>query len=212
MANRYMPISVSLKDRKCLVVGGGEVALRKIDTLLNYDCHLTVIASEPLEKIEYYAEKGKLILKTREYQSPEASSYGIVISASNSKELNRTVYDDCKNAGIPVNVVDSPEICDFIFPAVVRRNLLTVAVSTDGKAPFLSGHLRLILEGIFPDRWDRIAKLAAEFRRKVRKRWQKEPEKRSECYERFVSADWVSALKDKSNSEIEQELDRLLEC
>jgi uroporphyrin-III C-methyltransferase/precorrin-2 dehydrogenase/sirohydrochlorin ferrochelatase len=211
MANEYMPISISLKERPCLVVGGGQVALRKVEALLNYDCRITVIAPTPEKKIEYYAEKGKLNLEKREYRSGEAKSYGIVISAGDSRDLNRAVRDDCTSAGIPVNVVDDPELCDFVFPAVVRRDLLTVAVSSDGKAPFLSGHLRLVLEEIFPDSWGRIARLAAGFRRKVRDRWRKEHAKRSGCYERFVSVDWKSELKDKTDDELEQMLQHLIE-
>lgn len=211
MTNEYMPISISLRERPCLVVGGGQVALRKVEALLNYDCKLTVIAPKPERKIEYYAEKGKLNLEKRKYRAGEAKSYGIVISAGDSRDLNRVVHDDCVSAGVPVNVVDDPELCDFIFPAVVRRDLLTVAISTDGKAPFLSGHLRLVLEEIFPDFWARIARLAALFRRKVRKHWHKESAKRSECYERFVSVDWKAELKDKTDGEIEELLERLIE-
>jgi siroheme synthase-like protein len=211
MGNRYMPINILLKGRKCLVVGGGEVALRKVETLLNYDCSLKIIAPTPVKKLEYYSDKGELTLERREYRSPEAKSYGLVISASDSREVNQAVFDDCRGAGVPVNVVDNPKLCDFVFPAVVRRGPLSVAVSTDGKAPFLSGHLRLILEGIFPDSWERIASLAAEFRRKVRERWREEPAKRSECYERFVSVDWKSMLKEKEGDQIDNELDRLIE-
>jgi siroheme synthase-like protein len=211
MVNRYMPINLSLKGRSCLVVGGGEVALRKIETLMDYECGLTIIAPKPAEKIKYYAEKGKLKLERREYHSPEAGSYGLVISASDCEEVNKEVHDDCRNAGVPVNVVDNPKLCDFVFPAVVRRGPLSVAVSTDGKAPFLSGHLRLILDGIFPDSWEKIASLAAEFRRKVRARWRADSAKRAECYERFVSVDWKTMLKEKSRDQIEGELDRLIE-
>lgn len=211
MTNEYMPVCFSLKERPCLVVGGGQVALRKVESLLNYDCGLTVIAPKPEKKIEYYAEKGKLNLEKREYRSGEAKSFGLVISAGDSRDLNRAVRDDCVAAGIPVNVVDDPELCDFIFPAVVRRDLLTVAISTDSKAPFLSGHLRLVLEEIFPDSWGRIARLAAGFRRKVRERWRKEPAKRSECYDRFVSVDWKSELKNKTDRELEELLERFIE-
>ena len=99
MANKFIPIALSLKNRPCLIVGGGGVALRKINILLEYECDITVIAPETVERIEYFASKGLIKYIRREYQSSEASSYGIVISASNDKALNRQVSEDCKNAG-----------------------------------------------------------------------------------------------------------------
>lgn len=210
MANKYLPISISLKARPCLVVGGGNVALRKIETLLEYDSQITVVAPEPHEKVEYYAKKGKLKLERREYKPPEAQQYGIVISASDDNGVNETVYKDCKAAGIPVNVVDNPAMCDVIFPAVLKRDCLTVAVSTDGKAPFLSGHLRLILEGVFPERWSKLAKLAARFRARVQKQFKDQPERKAAALERFLNADWQTLLKEKSGQQLEQELEKLL--
>jgi siroheme synthase-like protein len=210
MPNTYLPIGLSLKSRLCLVVGGGQVALRKIHTLLDYDSDITVIEPKPVEKIEYYAKKGKVKLERREYQSPEAQSYGIVISASDDAEVNKAVYEDCQTHRIPVNVVDNPALCDFIFPAVLKRDCLTVAVSTDGKAPFLSGHLRLILEGVFPERWSRLVKLAVEFRKKVQRQWKGQPEQKTAAFERFLSADWQTLLKDEDKHKIEQQLEKLL--
>ena len=210
MANKYLPISISLKARPCLVVGGGNVALRKIETLLEYDSRITVVAPEPVDKIEYYAGKEKLKLERRAYRSPEAQQYGIVISASDDNDVNEAVYKDCKAAGIPVNVVDNPAMCDVIFPAVLKRDCLTVAVSTNGKAPFLSGHLRLILEGVFPERWSKLAKMAARFRARVQKQFKDQPEQKAAALERFLNADWNTLLKEKSSDEIEQELEKLL--
>jgi siroheme synthase-like protein len=210
MANKYLPIGISLKARACLVVGGGNVALRKIETLLEYDSQITVVAPEPLDKIEYYAGKEKLKLERRAYRSPEAQQYGIVISASDDNGVNEAVYEDCKGAGIPVNVVDNPAMCDVIFPAIIKRDCLTVAVSTDGKAPFLSGHLRLILEGVFPERWSKLAKLAARFRAKVQKQFKDQPERKAAALERFLNADWQALLKEKSGPQLEQELEKLL--
>ncbi|MEW5992972.1 MAG: bifunctional precorrin-2 dehydrogenase/sirohydrochlorin ferrochelatase [Candidatus Zixiibacteriota bacterium] len=211
MANTYLPIGISLKKRSCLVVGGGKVALRKIETLLEYDATVTVVATEPLEKIRFHASKGKLKLEQREYRSPEAKSYGLVISASDKPAVNREVSEDCRLAGVPVNVVDSPSLCDVILPAVVRRDCLTVSVLTDGKAPFLAGHLRLILEGVFPKRWSTLAGLAAKYRTMVRKRWKGQPDRKAAAFQRFLETDWQKILKGRSAAQLEQELQRLLE-
>jgi uroporphyrin-III C-methyltransferase/precorrin-2 dehydrogenase/sirohydrochlorin ferrochelatase len=212
MAHTYMPIGLSLKKRSCLVVGGGKVALRKIDALLDYDTDITVVAIEPHEKIEYYAEKGLVKLEKRAYRSPEAQSYGVVISASNDGAVNEAVHADCKKAGVPINVVDNPGLCDFIFPAVVRRDCISLAVSSDGKAPFLSSHLRLILENLFPEnRWEKIAGLAADFRVQVHKRWPDDPEKRAAAIAKFLESDWKELLRSNTDEELCRLLDGMLD-
>ncbi|MEP0829161.1 MAG: bifunctional precorrin-2 dehydrogenase/sirohydrochlorin ferrochelatase [bacterium] len=211
MTYKYLPVSLSLEGKRCLVVGGGNVALRKIETLLEYNAALTVVAIEPVDKLNYYAEKGKLMLEKREYQSPEAARYDIVIAASDSLESNQVVARDCREAHVPINAVDSPDLCDFIFPAILRRDCLTVAVSTDGKAPFLSGHLRLILDSVFPERWAKIARYAAQFRNMVFSRWKDNRTMKLKAYGRFLDADWKQMTNDLDDSQIEIALEKMLE-
>lgn len=200
-----------MRGRKCLVVGGGKVALRKVETLLDYDAEITVIAPDIEDKLRYHGEKGRIKIIKREYRSPEASRYGLVVSCIDKKKLNKKVYDDCKAAGVPVNVVDEPSLCDFIFPAVVRRNCLTASISTDGKAPFISAHLSLVLSTIFPEHWEKLMKHAAVFRKKVQGKWPEDPDKKNACYGRFLDADWKSILKNSSEEEIKSMLDEMLE-
>jgi siroheme synthase-like protein len=211
MANSYLPINLDIRNRRILVVGGGNVALRKIETLLDFESDIRVIAPEPNEKIEYYASKGQLTIEKRGYASPEASEYGLVISASNDEAVNLQVSEDCNKAGVLVNVTDNPLKCSFIFPALLQRDCLTVAISTDGKAPFLAAHLRLMLENIFPAHRKKIASLAADFRKKVRSRWSENVEERFAALDRFLSADWKTLIKSKNDKELEGELDQLLD-
>ena len=211
MAYKYLPVSLSLESKRCLVVGGGNVALRKIDTLLDFNATITVIAVTPVDKIKYYADKGKLKLETREYHSPEASQFGLVIAACDSLESNQLIARDCREAGVPINAVDNPDLCDFIFPAVVRRDCLTLAVSTDGKAPFLSGHLRLIIESIFPEHWNKVARYAAEYRRRVFARWKDNRTMKLQSYGRFLDADWKQMIKEMDEEQISLELNKMLD-
>mgnify|MGYP005833026461 CR=1 FL=1 len=210
MAYKYLPVSLSLEGKQCLVVGGGNVALRKIETLLEYNVALTVVAIQPVEKLKYYADKGKLELHMREYQSPEASRFDIVIAASDSSESNQIVARDCRKARVPINAVDNPDLCDFIFPAVLRRDCLTVAVSTDGKAPFLSGHLRLILDSVFPERWAKIARYSAQFRNMVFSRWKDNRTMKLKAYGRFLDADWKQMINNLDDKQIEITLEKML--
>jgi len=211
MSHGYMPISVSLTARPCLVVGGGKVALRKIETLLDYGSSITVIAPEVEDKIRYFGDSGRIKLEEREYRSPEAGNYRLVISACDDMEVNRQVSEDCRKAGTLVNVVDQPALCDFIFPAVVRRDCLSAAISTDGKAPFMSGHLRVILEDIFPAHWNKLMPVAARFRRMVQERWPDDLHQKTVCYTQFLETDWQNLLKEKNPSVIDNELERMLE-
>jgi siroheme synthase-like protein len=211
MGHEYMPISVNLKNRPCLVVGGGAIALRKVETLMDYDTKITVVAPEIHEKLEHHAKEGRITLEKRKYRSPEAGAFSLVISASDDNELNKQVYEDARGSGALVNVVDDPPHCDFIFPAVLRRDCLTTAISTDGKAPFMSGHLRLLLEDLFPKHWERLMSFAAVFRNQVRERWAGDREKMTICYTKFLETDWKPLLEEKNNADVQEELDKILD-
>lgn len=211
MAHKYMPISLSLDGRTCLVVGGGPVALRKVEILLEYDTAITVVAPEAHEKLEYHAERGRIALEKRDYRPTEAASYHLVVAATDDATLNRRVHEDTRGTEALVNVVDDPKHCDFIFPAVLRRDCLSAAISTDGKAPFVSGHLRLVLENIFPNHWGRLMKLAASFRKRVQGQWPDDPQRKNACYTEFLEADWKSMLKELSDDQIEAEFTRMLQ-
>jgi siroheme synthase-like protein len=209
--DKFMPIGLSLKGRTCLVVGGGLAALRKVESLLEYDAAITVIASKVDEKLEYHAKRGRITLEKREYQSSEAAAYGLVVSAAEDVAVNRQVHGDARETGVLVNVVGDLAHCDFIFPEVLRRDCLTAAISTDGQAPFVSGHLRLVLDNIFPKHWERLMRLAASFRSSVQSRWANDPERINACYSEFLEADWKRMLEELSDEQIEKELTRMLE-
>ncbi len=211
MVNEYMPIVLSMNKRSCLVVGGGRVALRKIEMLLNYAPDITVIAPKIDDKINYFGESKKIKVKKREYKSPEASMYSLVISASNDNDINEVVANDCREAGVPVNVVDNPALCDFIFPATLRRGNLTVSVSSDGKAPFFSSNVRKILEDIFPQHWKKLADLAADFRKMAGEKYPDDAKMRDVCFERFLAADWKELLKKKDSKAIKKEMEEMLQ-
>jgi siroheme synthase-like protein len=211
MGHDYMPISVTVKDRPCLVVGGGTIALRKVETLMEYDTQITVVAPEVHEQLEHHAKEGRITVEKRKYRPPEAAAYALVISASDDNELNKQVYEDAKGSGALVNVVDDPPHCDFIFPAVLRRDCLTTAISTDGKAPFMSKYLRLLLEDLFPKHWERVMSFAAEFRNQVRERWAGDPDKANACYAQFLETDWKTLLEENNNADVREQLDKILD-
>ena len=209
--DKFMPIGLSLKGRTCLVVGGDLAALQEVENLLEYDAAITVIASGVHEKLEYHAKRGRITLEKREYQSSEAAAYGFVVSAAEDVEVNTQVHGDASEAGVLLNVVGDLAHCNFIFPEVLRRDCLTAALSTDGKASFVSGHLRVVLDNIFPAHWERLMRLAASFQGRVGSRWADDPAKKSACYSEFLEADWKKMLEEMGDEQIEEELTRMLE-
>jgi siroheme synthase-like protein len=211
MSFEYLPVSLSMKGRKCLVVGGGTIALRKVENLLGYDTAITVVAPEIHPQIEHLAEKSGFTVEKREYRSPEAGAYNVVISATDNKELNQQVFEDARGSGALVNVVDDPAHCDFIFPSVLRRDCMTTAISTDGKAPFMSAQIRVLLEELFPRHWARLMQIAVQYRAMVRERWGDDIENKNGCYGRFMAADWATMFSEMNNADIESEMKKLLE-
>ncbi len=145
------PMFVDLTDKDVLLVGGGSVATRKLKTLLKFKPKITVISIECSEFIENLAQKGKIVLHKRKFE-PENDIKGrdLVIVAIDNLKLQSITYDICKEKKIPVNCVDSPAFCSFIFPSVIIRGDFVLGISTSGKAPLLSKTTREILEKILP--------------------------------------------------------------
>ncbi|MBD3169755.1 MAG: bifunctional precorrin-2 dehydrogenase/sirohydrochlorin ferrochelatase [candidate division Zixibacteria bacterium] len=207
----YYPIYIKIKNQKCLIVGAGRVALRKAGTLLNGGAEITVVAPEAIDEIIQLKNDGKLSLHLRKYRSPEVTDYNIVISASDDENVNRAVAGDCFKYKIPVNVVDRPELCSFIVPAIVRRNDITIAISTGGKAPFLAKQIRKDLDKTLPRFWDDLSKIAGVFREKVMERYGDDSASKSRCFERFFAIDWQKLIDDGDEDAIERNINHLLE-
>jgi len=162
------PVMLSVRDRRCLVVGGGGVALRKVDGLLAEGARVTVVAPEVVEPLERLAREGRITLERRSYRRGEGTGYALVFATTDHPEVNRRVFDDASSAGVPVNVADVPELCTFHVPAVIRRGSLRVAIASEGEAPFAVRRLRQVLEKRFGPEWGEWMEAAGRFRRRVR--------------------------------------------
>ena len=181
------PIMLQLKDRSCLVVGGGGVALRKTLSLVEEDARVTVVAPEAVESLETMAADGRITLEKRPYRRGEATGYTLVFTATDSREVNRQVYEDAHGAGIWVNAADEPESCSFHLPARVQREPLQLTIASGGEAPFAVRRLRQLLERRFGPEWAEWLEAASRFRTRVRK-MNLRPEQAEDCYDRFFEA------------------------
>jgi uroporphyrin-III C-methyltransferase/precorrin-2 dehydrogenase/sirohydrochlorin ferrochelatase len=162
------PVLLSLEGKRCLVVGGGSVALRKITGLLDEGAKVVVVADEPCAELRRLAAEGRVALRERRYQHGEVAGYALIFAATNDRDVNKRVFDDAKSLGIWTNVADDPPLCHFHLPARIRRGPLEITISTAGEAPFVSRRLRERLEGRIGARWGAWIDSAARFREEVR--------------------------------------------
>ena len=182
-----LPVMLDLRGRGCLVVGGGEVGLRKAEGLLEAGAAVTVVAPAPLAAIEALAASGRLRLERRPYRDGEAAGYRLVFAATDSAEANRRAADDAEAAGVWANVADEPDLCTFHVPARVRRGALQIAIASNGEAPFAVRRLRQLLERRLAGEWAAWTSAAARFRARVRG-LRLAPAAREALFDRFFAA------------------------
>jgi precorrin-2 dehydrogenase/sirohydrochlorin ferrochelatase len=143
------PMFLKLEGRRCLVVGAGKVGEPKIGGLLETGARVHVVALDASPAVREWARAGKLELELRAYSAADLEGAFLVVVATNSRGLNERVYDEAERRGVLCNVVDVPDLCDFFYPAVVRRGDLQIAVSTSGQSPSLAQKIRQQLEKQF---------------------------------------------------------------
>ena len=168
---RYFPAFIDLKKRRCLVVGAGEVAARKAGQLLRAEADVRVIAPALGPDVAELLRQGKLRHEARPFAPEDVAGCALVIAATDDAQVNKQVSDSAGAHNIPVNVVDSPELCSFIVPSMLDRHPLQVAVSTGGAAPVLARQLRARLETLIPSAYGRLAGLVGETRERVKQRF-----------------------------------------
>lgn len=169
----YFPFFVDITGKKGLVVGGGRIALRKIQTLLPFAPQLSVVASEILPEIEDLktaaeAAGTKIVCMHRCYEEADLADAFFVIAATADGALNAAISAQCRIRGILVNAVDDREHCSFLFPSLTRKGPLTVAVSTEGASPMVSAILRRQFEAQIPDQIEAILEELEQERELVR--------------------------------------------
>lgn len=165
----YLPLFHKLVGRRCLVVGGGQVAFRKLRTLCEAGAAITVVAPQIDHAIRTLAlEYAQLTVQERPFVSPDLHEAVLVIVATDDKVLNENISKLAQAQNIDVNVVDQPELCTVIFPAIVDRSPVQVAISTGGTSPVLARLLRGQIEALLPARLGKLAELARRYRDKAK--------------------------------------------
>ena len=149
---------LKLTGRKCLVVGGGDIGLEKIDGLLACNADVVLIAPEACEAVQEYAAEGSIDWIRREYAGPaDLEGKFMVIAATNDSEVNIKIYYDGEERAMLANVVDVPPLCNFILPAIVRTGPLAIAISTAGASPALAKRMKREVSETFGEDYARLA-------------------------------------------------------
>ena len=164
----YYPVSLNIRGRKCVVVGGGEVALRKVKALLEHGARVTVISPELGPELVQLARHGEIEALNREYQPGDLKDSFVAIAATDDSGTNRQVVREAKDRAVLVNVVDDAENSDFIVPSFLRRGDVTIAVSTAGRSPALARKIRTSLEEKFGEEYAALALLVDEVRAELK--------------------------------------------
>jgi siroheme synthase-like protein len=168
----YYPVFLEMKDRPCVVVGGGTVAERKVEGLLAAGAQLTVISPELTPALAALKEEGRLHHVARPYREGDLEGYELAVAASDDRAANADVAAEGRSASgrMWVNAVDDPPNCDFILPSVIRRGDIVIAASTGGASPALARRLREELEAFLSEDYSPLAELLQEVRQELRSR------------------------------------------
>ena len=199
----FLPIFLNLKGARCLVVGGGAVAARKAGLLLECGARVVVVAPELGETLAAEKSAGRIEHVAARFADDHLAGATIVIAATDDPAVNAAVSQAAKARDLPVNVVDSPELCSFIFPSIVDRSPMIVAVSTGGASPVLARLMRAKLETLLPATYGRLAQLAQGLRDRVKRHFAN-PAQRRIFWERMLGGTFADMVLSGKATEAEK--------
>jgi precorrin-2 dehydrogenase/sirohydrochlorin ferrochelatase len=155
---------LKLSGRRCLVVGGGEIGLEKVEGLLACDGDVTLVAPDAIDPLRELAAEGSVAWERREYRAEDLEGTFIVIASTDDTDVNIKVYEDAERRAMLVNIVDVPPLCNFILPAIVRTGPLAIAISTAGASPALAKRIKAEIAEEYGEPYARLAVLLNEVR------------------------------------------------
>ena len=193
---RYYPVLLDLAGKKVLVVGGGNVARRKIMTLLEHGALVGVIARELAPPIAALVEKGEVRYAGPDFSETSLDEVFLVVAATSDVSLNRRVSEAAQRRGLLVNAVDQPSDCNFILPSVLRRGDMVVAVSTSGRSPAFARKVREDLEGHFGEEFESFLTLMGNLRERVLAQGFPQASNK-EVFEKLIASRLLDSIRDR---------------
>ncbi len=189
----FLPIFMDIKERRCVVVGGGSVAARKVSLLCRAGAHVTLVSPQLCDELQRRLQEGGISHEARAFEDGDLDGCALVIAATDDESTNRRVSELARARNLPVNVVDQPHLCTFIMPSIIDRSPVQVAVSTGGASPVLARLLRARLESYVPAAYGRLARLVESFREQVKQRFSR-TEQRRQFWENVLQGEVAELL------------------
>ena len=211
LCDALYPLFIDLRGRSVVVVGAGEVAWRKVRTLLSYGACVRVVSPDCCPGMAELAEQGAIELVARAYKSGDLDGALLAVAATDDTTVNTAVYEDAQERSMLVNVVDVPELCNAYVPSVLRRGLLQIAVSTSGAAPSLARNVRRSLEQDFPAYWEDYVGVLAQVRLMVKERVAASSDKRAVLFEQLTDGRLLAEIAQGATPSAQDVYDRYIQ-
>jgi precorrin-2 dehydrogenase/sirohydrochlorin ferrochelatase len=205
----FYPAFLNLKDKTCVVIGGGKVAARKVASLLQCGARVRVVSPELVPELQALAAEGRIEYLAGRYEGDTLSNAFLVVGATNSPAVNSRVAADCAAMNRLVNIVDEPELCNFIVPATVQRGALNIAVSTGGNAPALASRIRLQLEEQFSPAYTELLQVLGEARQRILEEVA-DPAKRKKIFTTLAAAELLDVLNAGGRPALEARINEII--
>lgn len=183
----YLPLYFNLHERTCAIIGGGEVAFRKAELLVLAGARIKVVAPEVCENMTKLINSGQHEYCNRKFQEEDLENVDLVVSATNDNSLNSVVAKAAKGRSLPVNIVDNAQLSSVIFPSIVDRSPVILAVSTSGKSPVLARKIRELLESLIPESYSKLATFLGDRRAELKQKFP-DVEERRRVTEAFLAS------------------------
>lgn len=197
----YYPVFLNLTDKEVLVVGGGLVAQRKVETLLQYGASISIVSRHLTPRLKELVETHRITFVGSEFTEDHLAVVFLVIAATDDPMLNHRVSLDAQERGLLINAVDQPEDCNFIVPSILRRGDLQVAISTSGKSPALARKLRQEMELQFGKEYEKLLLLMGSVREQVISRGLPQDENKR-IFKKIVESDMLEAITRKDRERV----------
>ena len=201
----FYPINLNIKDKKCVVIGGGIIATRKIKSLLAAQAQVFVISPQVTSIIQTLIDNQKINYIARDYQAGDIKGCFLVICATNNKKVNKMIAEEAESLGLLFNVIDDSTDSNFTVPAVIRRNDLLLTVSTNGKSPAVAKQIKAELSLIYGEEYGYFLNLIAKYRQELKTKVKNSKER--ECFWRDnLNKDILTLLKEGKLDEAEAKI------
>lgn len=206
---KYYPINLNINDKRCLIIGGGQVAERKVEKLLSAGAKVVVVSSRLTSKLGKLSRKGRIENIARNYRKGDLKGAVLAFGATNDSNVNRRILQEAREEGVLLNSVDDPKNCDFTVPSMVSRGDLLISISTGGKSPALSQKIRKELEESFGKEYETMLNLLSAVRERLMEMGSNSEQNKAK-FKKLINSNLLELIKDRKIEQIDKLLQDIL--